>query len=344
VGGTSPKFVAVVIPSYRVRAHILDVLARVGPEVSAIYVVDDACPEDSGRMVEENVTDPRVKVLRNAVNLGVGGATLNGMRQAALDGAEVIVKIDGDGQMDPTHIPSFAGVILSGEADYAKGNRFFEPECVASMPVARLFGNAGLSFLAKISTGYWHCFDPTNGYVAIHASLLPLLPIEKIAKRYFFESDMLFRLGLLGARVVDVPMYAYYGEEKSGMKPLREMPRFAGAHLRNFGKRIVYTYFLRNFSVASVELALGLALSAFGAVYGSLNWGFRAPATAGTVMVAALPIIVGVQLLLAFLNYDIGSAPNQALYPRLRTSGRTMVALRHHDDTTQCLDGKRQVV
>lgn len=325
---SSSPLLAVVIPSYKVRAHILSVLARIGPEVGLIYVVDDACPEGSGRFVEENATDPRITVIRNPENQGVGGATMAGMKQAAIDGADVIIKIDGDGQMDPALIPSFAGVILSGEADYAKGNRFFEPEGLAAMPLGRLIGNAGLSFLSKISSGYWHSFDPTNGYVALHASLVDLLPLDKISKRYFFESDLLFRLNILTARVVDVPMHAQYADEISSMRPLREIPRFALAHMRNFAKRIFYNYFIRNFSLASLELALGLLLLLFGAVYGLANWGMDAPATAGTVMIAALPIIIGSQLLLAFLNYDIQSVPRAALHPRLLASRQPMRALK----------------
>jgi len=318
-GPTLPRL-AVVIPSYRVRARILSVLERIGPEVELIYVVDDACPEESGRFVEENTRDPRIRVIRNSANQGVGGATMVGMTHAAADGADVVIKIDGDGQMDPALIPSFAGVILSGEADYAKGNRFFEPEGLAAMPLGRLIGNAGLSFLSKISTGYWHSFDPTNGYVAIHASLIRLLPLDKISKRYFFESDLLFRLNILTARVVDVPMHARYADEVSSMRPLREIPRFAFSHMRNFAKRIFYNYFIRNFSLASLELALGVLLLLFGVVYGFANWGTVAPATAGTVMVAALPIIIGFQLLLAFINYDIQSVPRIALHPRLAAS------------------------
>src|ERR1035437_2248747 len=186
--------IAVVIPCYRVRAHILTVLKRIGTEVTQIYVVDDCCPESTGHFVEQNALDPRVTVLYNRTNLGVGGATLVGLQQAALDGAEVAVKIDGDGQMDPSFIPSFVGIILAGEADYAKGNRFFDLDGLKSMPTSRLIGNAGLSFLAKFSTGYWHTFDPTNGFFAIHISLLPLIPLDKISRRYFFESDLLFRL------------------------------------------------------------------------------------------------------------------------------------------------------
>jgi dolichol-phosphate mannosyltransferase len=316
--------IAVVIPTYRARAHILRVLECIGPEVTRIYIVDDDCPEKSGRLVEAQSHDSRVQVLYNDKNLGVGGASLVGMKRAAADGAEVIVKIDSDGQMDPALIPSFVGVILAGEADYSKGNRFFEPEGILAMPVVRLIGNAGLSFLAKISTGYWHTFDPTNGFFAIHASLIRLLPLHKISKRYFFESDLLFRLNILAARVIDVPMHSHYGDEVSNLKPHREILGFAMAHLRNFIKRILYSYFIRDFSFASLELLFGLVLTLFGILYGFHKWGTNAPATAGTVMIAALPIVVGSQLLLSFLNYDIQSVPRSALHPRLKRSAQPM--------------------
>jgi glycosyltransferase involved in cell wall biosynthesis len=320
--------IAVVIPAYRVCDHVLTVLQRIGSEVAKIYVVDDCCPDGSGRLVEEVSKDERVRVIFHETNLGVGGATLTGMKQAAADGADIVVKVDGDGQMDPALIPAFVGMIASGEADYTKGNRFFEPEGISEMPFTRLLGNAALSFLSKISSGYWHTFDPTNGFVAIHASLIALLPTEKISKRYFFESDMLFRLNVLRAHVVDVPMYSYYGDEVSSLKPHREVPRFAVAHMRNFGKRIVYNYFIRNFSLASLQLVIGMVSVLFGLVFGLVHWGMNSPATAGTVMVAALPIIVGTQLLLAFLNYDIQSTPHSTLHPRLKTSAKPMLSLR----------------
>lgn len=323
--------VAVVIPCFKVCDRILSVIERVGPEVEAIYVVDDACPEGSGKLVEAATRDPRVHVVYNSVNEGVGGATLRGMERASRSGADVIVKIDGDGQMDPALIGRFAAPIARGEADYTKGNRFFEPEALASMPLSRLIGNAALSFLAKISTGYWHTFDPTNGFVAIHGSIVALLPTEKIAKRYFFESDLLFRLNTIGAKVVDVPMYAHYSGEESNMKPFREIPRFAAAHMRNFWKRISYNYFIRNFSIASLELGLGAILCTFGATYGIYHWSEEAMASPGTVMLAALPVIVGAQLVLAFLNYDIQSVPSLALHPRMRNSMQTMRSLRHRD-------------
>lgn len=326
--------IAVVIPCFRVRKHIASVIAKIGPEVDAIYVVDDCCPEGTGRFVSECLDDPRIKVFFNEENLGVGGATLAGMVQAAQDEADVIVKIDGDGQMDPRLIPAFAAVILCSEADFAKGNRFFEPEGVMTMPRARLIGNAGLSFMAKFSTGYWHSFDPTNGFFAIHASLMRLLPVEKISKRYFFESDLLFRLSVLEAKVVDIPMHAHYADEQSGMQPHKEIWRFAKGHMKNFIKRIFYRYFLRDFSVASIELLLGLALLAFGTIFGLAHWRAESVATAGTVMLAAMPIIIGTQLLLAFLNYDIQSTPSTALHFRLEKTKRPNKALRHRESAS----------
>jgi dolichol-phosphate mannosyltransferase len=323
--------IAVVIPSFNVRDHIASVIDRVGPEVCVIYIVDDACPQGSGAFIESSTRDDRVRVIFNASNLGVGGATLVGMQRAASEGADVIVKIDGDGQMDPALIPNFVGVILAGEADYSKGNRFFEPEGVSRMPLERLLGNAALSFLCKISSGYWQIVDPTNGFIAIHASIVALLPLDKIAKRYFFESDMLFRLNILGARVVDIPMHSYYGDEISGMKPHREILGFTLAHMRNFSKRVVYNYFIRGFSLASLELIFGLVFCFFGFIYGIANWKSDIPATAGTVMVAALPIILGFQLLLAFVNYDIQSIPRLTLHLRIKTSALPMRPLLHRD-------------
>ena len=314
--------VAVVLPCYRVRAHILDVLARIGNEVQGIYAVDDACPEQSGEFIEQHSIDSRVQVLRHAVNQGVGGAVMTGYRAALADGFDCVVKIDGDGQMDPALLPLFVAPIAAGRADYSKGNRFFHPEDTLGMPWARLVGNMGLSFLSKLSSGYWSVFDPTNGYTAIDARVIAQLRLDKIATRYFFESDLLFRLNLIDAVVVDVPMRAVYADEVSNLKVTSVLPRFALGHLKNIGKRIYYSYYLRGFSVASVELVLGLALSLFGAGFGALHWfaagSGAAPATAGTVMVAALPIIVGVQLLLSFINFDVHLEPRHPKGPMLR--------------------------
>lgn len=179
--------IAVVIPSYKVTNHILGVIAGMGPEVAKIYVVDDCCPEQSGTYVEQHCIDPRVVVLRNPENQGVGGAVMTGYRAAIEDNMDIIVKVDGDGQMDPALIPQFIEPILAGEADYTKGNRFFDLEEIRAMPKVRLFGNAALSFMTKFSSGYWDLFDPTNGYTAIHRDVARHLPFGKISKRYFLK-------------------------------------------------------------------------------------------------------------------------------------------------------------
>ncbi|QCU72410.1 glycosyltransferase family 2 protein [Luteimonas yindakuii] len=311
--------VAVVIPSYRVTRHVLDVIARIGKECQLIFVVDDACPDGSGQYVLNHCKDPRVRVVRNPKNLGVGGAVMTGYRAALAEGAEILVKIDGDGQMPPELLGRFIRPILDGQADYTKGNRFYDLSMVRSMPKIRLLGNAGLSFMSKASSGYWDIFDPTNGYTAIHARVAAHLPYGRISERYFFESDLLFRLNTLRAVVIDIPMVARYRDEVSNLRISRILGDFLFGHLRNFGKRLFYNYFLRDMSAASMQLLFGLLLVAGGVGYGAFKWLIQdgAPATAGTVMLAALPIILGLQMLLAFLMWDMQSVPRLPIGSRL---------------------------
>lgn len=314
------KIIGVVIPSYKVTQHILGVIEGIGPECSRIYVVDDCCPDSSGEFVRRNCTDPRVVVLQNQINLGVGGAVMTGYAAAIADGVDVIVKVDGDGQMDTALIPEFVRPILEGEADYTKGNRFFDLEEIHAMPKIRLFGNAALSFLTKLSSGYWDLFDPTNGYTAIHSEVARRLPFQKISRRYFFETDMLFRLNTLRAVVVDVPMDAKYGEEISNLKISKIFGEFLFKHFRNFGKRIFYNYYLRDMSLASIELPLGISMMAAGSMFGIYKWisSFQkgVATTAGTVMLAAIPLLMGLQFILAFIAYDISSIPRRAIHSR----------------------------
>jgi dolichol-phosphate mannosyltransferase len=313
--------IAVVIPCYRVRSHILDVLNGIGPECSAIYVVDDGCPEDTASHVEAECSDPRVHVLRHGHNRGVGAATLTGWRAALAGGAEIIVKLDGDGQMDPDQLPRLVAPILRGSADYTKGNRFFHLDGLQSMPRLRLIGNSLLSFASKLSSGYWSVFDPTNGFTAIHAAVVRELPLDKIAPDWFFESDVLFRLGLIRGVVLDVPMPARYGSEESNLRVSSVVVRFGSGHLRNTLKRIFYTYYLRNFNIASLELALGALLVVAGAAWGAWAWidgSFKGvPATSGAVMLAALPVLIGFQFVLAFFNFDLQNSPHDPIHVHL---------------------------
>lgn len=313
--------VAVIIPCYKVKRHVLAVIEQIPQSVAQIWVVDDACPEGTADHVQTHCTDPRVRIVRLPENGGVGAAVMAGYRAALAAGASIMVKIDGDGQMPPARIPQFITPIQQGLADYTKGNRFFDPESLVEMPAVRLFGNLVLSFLTKLSSGYWQIVDPTNGYTAIDARLVSRLRMDKIATRYFFESDLLFRLGTLRAVVLDVPMRAEYPHSESSLSVKRVIGPFIAGHVRNSIKRVVYMYYLRDFSLGSLLLPLGLALSTFGLIFGSLKWAhlwsLGNMASAGTVMLAALPLILGIQMLLMFVQFDMQNVPRVPVGPLL---------------------------
>ena len=320
---------SVVIPAYRAAATILPVIEAIGPQIDLIVVVDDCCPEATAVCVAGRCSDPRVIVLRHDSNQGVGGAFLTGMRYAIERGAEIIVKIDADGQMNPTQVSALIHPIVTGQADYVKGDRFFFLTNAVSMPRARLFGNLALSFLAKLSSGYWTIMDPTNGFFAIHARVAELLDDGRIAKRFFFETDLLFHLGLVRAKVVEFPMQASYGSEVSNLKVSQQLAPFLAGHVRNTFRRILYRYFFRDLSLASLHLVAGIALFGFGFAFGLYHWWAAPPdqlVPTGTIMIAALTFGIGFQLILAFLNYDISASPREPLHPLLARSHQVAAA------------------
>ena len=226
---------AVVIPSFRAAATIGPVLAAIGSEVARIYVGDDGCPDSTGRHVADHIEDRRITVLHNGRNLGVGGAMKHGYRRALADGADIIVKLDSDGQMDPAHIPLLIEPILRGGADYSKGNRLAptrlmppgtSADALKAMPPVRRLANRLLSILHRGATGYWRIGDPANGYTAVHAEALRRMTLDDLADCFFFETDMLFGLRKIGARVADVPLPARYSDEVSSVSLRRVAPRF----------------------------------------------------------------------------------------------------------------------
>jgi dolichol-phosphate mannosyltransferase len=316
-----PSHVAVVIPCFKVKEFVLSVIERMPSDVTSIHIVDDCCPERTGLHVQAHCKDPRVRVVFHERNKGVGGATISGYQDALSVGATVVVKIDGDGQMDPAHLERFVRPIVLGRADYTKGNRFFDIELLRAMPRARLFGNSILSLVNKLSSGYWNIADPTNGYTAIHADVLRLLPLSKLDERYFFESDMLFRLNVMRAVVADVPLEARYGDEISNLSLTRTSIEFPGKYFARFAKRIFYSYFLRDFSPGTVALVTGTLLTAAGSAFGAWRWYLSGhtgrPATSGEVMLSALPVLVGCQLLISAVNFDIANVPSVPLHPTL---------------------------
>jgi dolichol-phosphate mannosyltransferase len=313
--------IGIVIPCYRVKKHILEVLQSVGSDVERIYVIDDHCPEGTGKYVQAQCGDPRVSVLFNEMNLGVGGAVVAGYREAIKDGVKVVVKVDGDGQMDPSLVRRFVDPILNGSADYTKGNRFFRIDFLLKMPLVRKIGNSALSVINKIQSGYWSIMDPTNGYTAIHVEIIKALPLEKLDERYFFESDMLFRLSTIRAVIEDIPMEAKYGNEESNLKITKVILEFPPKYLSRTFKRIFYNYVLRDFNAGSIELFVGFFLLFSGTVFGGYHWYLSSKESiatpTGTIMLAMLPVILGFQLLLAFVQYDVASVPKIPLSRRL---------------------------
>ncbi len=308
-----------VIPCFKVSKHILDVLERIGPEVHKIWVVDDACPEATGELVMRKNSDRRVEVIFHSENSGVGAATISGYLAAANEGADIVVKIDGDGQMHPEDVQMLLNPIISGDADYTKGNRFEKIRELLKMPKHRIFGNGILSLISKISSGYWSINDPTNGFTAIHKNVLNDIELEKLAKRYFFESDMLFRLNLAGAVVKDVPLPARYGNEVSNLRVRQILIEFCIKHTKNAIKRIIYKYYLREWSIGTVEMFWGLTLMSVGGIFGLVSvlnaMSSGTFVSAGQITFSSLVVILGFQLLLSFINFDIQMEPK---FPKSR--------------------------
>jgi glycosyltransferase involved in cell wall biosynthesis len=310
--------VAVVIPAYGVERDIQSVLGGLPDFIKHIIVVNDASPDSSAELVVASAKkDKRITLISHAQNQGVGGAMVSGFRKALELGAQVVVKLDGDGQMDPAYIPALIKPLIQGKADYVKGNRFRDFESLQQMPFIRRLGNLGLSFLTKAATGYWRVFDPTNGFFAIRAEVLVLLPFEKIDRGYFFETSMLANLYLLGALVMDVPIPARYGNENSNLSIRRTLIEFPFKLLVTFFRRILLKYFIYDFSMMSLYLMTGIPMLLFGGIFGGIKWiqyaSRNIPAPTGTVMLPTLSVILGIQILLSAIEIDMNTVPQKAL-------------------------------
>jgi len=312
--------ICVVIPLYKARDQIADVLRGIPEFVRTIVVVDD-CSTDGSYERAKAVSDKRVHFVRHKQNQGVGGAVLSGYQKSIELGVEIIVKIDSDGQMDPAYIVPLIAPILMDKADYTKGNRFLHAEELKSMPLIRRIGNAGLSFLTKAASGYWNIFDPTNGYTAIHASIIPTLDFDKLHRRYFFESSMLMELGKIRAVIQDVQIPAKYQDEVSSLSEWKALFEFPPRLLTALLRRLLMQYFVRDFGVFSMLLVLGLGFSAFGLFFGLYHWYLSfitfTIASTGTVMIAVLPLILGSQLLIQSLIVDMQNVPIKPIHINL---------------------------
>jgi glycosyltransferase involved in cell wall biosynthesis len=313
--------VGVVVPAYKVADHIEKVIRGIPPWIGSIVVVEDQSPDDTAARVER-LRDPRVVLLRHAENRGVGGAMATGFAEAIRRGLDIVVKMDGDDQMDPAHLPAILAPLLENRADMVKCNRYSSLADVRAMPTVRLIGNAGLTFLVKMASGYWNTFDPANGYIALRTSVLERIELDRLPKRYYFESGFLVELGILRAVVVDLPTSARYGDESSSLSVPRTLLEFPPRLLNGLVRRLFWRYLVHDFSPVSVFLLLGIPMILFGGTYGAWKWlsyardgGF---APLGEVMLAAMPIILGVQLVLQAVVLDVQNVPNTPISPPLR--------------------------
>jgi hypothetical protein len=221
--------------------------------------------------------------------------------------------VDADDQMDLSYIPILLNPLLFDKADVAKGNRFRDLKTLRKMPVVRRVGNLGLSFIIKLATGYWNNFDPTNGFLAIKTSVLKDVDFEKLSNRYYFETSLLAEFYFQKARIKDVAMPAIYGDEKSNMNLWKIPFEFGGKLIITFLKRIGKEYFLYDFNIGSIYIIFGLPSFLFGIMYGAYEWihasSTNLPTPTGTLMIITLSIILGFQLLLQAVQYDIINAP-----------------------------------
>jgi len=314
--GRTPQIV-VVIPAYNESQHIAAVIANIPSEVASVIVVDDASNDRTVQIVRQ-IADPRVTLVQHNSNQGVGGAVWSGYKRALMLGADIVVKVDGDGQMDPSKIGRLIYPILHHKADYAKGARFFEAKALRQMPIVRLIGNLGLSFVTKLVSGYWNVMDPANGFTAIHRQVIEQLPLDTLSRGFFFETDMLIHLYYVQAVIADVQMPAHYGDEQSTLSPLKVLLTFPGKLTQAFIKRILWRYFIHDFTACSLFLVVGMLLFLGGISFGAITWihnSIRDLITpTGTVMLAVVPLLLGFQLLLEAIVLDIQYVPKMPIH------------------------------
>jgi glycosyltransferase involved in cell wall biosynthesis len=309
--------IAVVIPAYKVERQIAKVVGNIPALVEKIIFVNDASPDQTGKVLA-SLDDPRLVVVSYDKNRGVGGAMMCGYDRAIEEGADILVKMDGDDQMDPDYILSLVRPILAHQADFTKGNRFLNQTQMQKMPLIRRIGNWGLTFLVKASSGYWKIFDPSNGFTAMHADVWKQIDQNRIAKDYFFESSLLIELRYHNAVVKDVSIPARYQDEESSLSVTHVLFSFPGRLLKAFIRRVIFQYYLFDFSFVSVSLLLGGLALLFGFIWGIWHWHISRisgiPATTGTVLIAVLPVILGAQLWLQAVAEDMRDIPKEPIH------------------------------
>jgi glycosyltransferase involved in cell wall biosynthesis len=304
--------VSVVVPAHNEEALIAKVIETMPDFVDHIFIVDD-CSSDSTSEKAKAVGDPRVEVIRHEVNQGVGGAVITGHTRAIEVGDDISVVMAGDAQMDPNYLGALLDPIVDRGYGFSKANRFFSSDSFAGMPKYRIFGNVVLSFLTKVASGYWNLFDPQNGYTAVRTDVLRRINLDRVARTYEFENDLLIHLNILNTRATDVPIPAVYGDEVSGIKLRRVVPAISSLLIKGFWKRITRKYVVPSFHPIALLLLTGLALVGWSVLFGLwVLYETIGPevASTGTVLLSVAPFLVGIQLLISALTLDIQATPD----------------------------------
>lgn len=308
--------IAVAIPCYKVEQHLEQVVSGLPPLIDIILLVDDCSPDGTPALVDRLADGSRIVAIHHPQNKGVGGAMKTAFRKAMEMEADVVVKLDGDGQMDASYIAPLVEA-LEG-ADFAKGNRLFNRQMLRRMPAIRRIGNMGVGFMVKAASGYWNVSDPVNGFFAIRTKTLRQMDLNRVADRYFFESSMLIEMHYTGARISEVNMPAIYGDEHSNLSVGKTFVSFPPRLIAAWLRRLHLSYFVYDFNICSLYILVGLPSFLFGLIFGLCEWihyaSISSPSPTGTIMVAVLTFILGFQMLLAAAQYDI-TAPNPFKQP-----------------------------
>tara|TARA_B100000900_G_scaffold416215_1_gene450129 strand:- start:9050 stop:9997 length:948 start_codon:yes stop_codon:yes gene_type:complete len=313
----SEKKIAVIIPVYNVGKSIIKFLDLMPDYIDQIYIVDDFCPLKTGEFALKNVKQKnKLNVIFNKKNLGVGGAMKIGYQKCLNSNLDIIVKIDGDNQMDPSEIKKLVSPIILEDYDYVKGNRFLNNIKIDNYPKSRFYGNIFLSFISKLSTGYWDIYDPINGYTAIKKESLERLDLLKIDNGYFFETDILFNLYNIKSRIKDIPVtIKYHCNQKQNLNIIRESFNFFFKNLSRIYQRIKINYFKNNFSLGSFFATFFLLSLFITIIYGGYNYIYyyikQSFAPTGVIMISSISCLLMFLSLMIFLIIDNFNNPNK---------------------------------
>jgi glycosyltransferase involved in cell wall biosynthesis len=303
------RTVAVVVPAYNEEALVGSTVSGIPAFVDNIIVVDD-CSKDETAVRAQNA-DKRVEVIAHERNQGVGAAIVTGYRRAIAIDADVTCVMAADGQMDPDDLETLVRAIAVDETDYAKANRLFTGQAWQLIPRTRYLGNAALSFMTKIASGYWHVADSQSGYTAVNLETLKLLDLDRIYRRYGFPNDLLVHLNVFNRRVRDYPSRPIYGVgERSGIRLRHVVPKISWLLLKGFFWRMGQKYVIRDFHPLILFYMLGILLFAGGFLLGAAEVALRIygnPIPSATIVLVALLVISGLQLLLFAMWFDMES-------------------------------------